>query len=127
MSNKVNKIVSKKAKEFNKLRNKLVIEGTRYILLQNDSRTGNFKNPFEILNGIHSYNSYHTRINVRVASNDQDFIDALYKASDIAVGVSTALVYAIIHRDIGPPDAERPWWDIYCDIPDDIMKYEVIT
>lgn len=124
MANKFDKIVSKYGKYFDKQRKKLLPVGTRYILLKNTGRTGSFTRLLEIDKCIHSYNDWLEKTHVKVGRNDSEFINALFEASDIAIGSTQLLVYAIDVQDFQPPDIDNPWWDFYCSISGGVYKYE---
>ncbi len=88
MASKVIKIIGKKAKEFNKLRDKLTLPGMKYILLENTARSGGYTRVLELTDVYHRYSNYREMTNVQVARNDLTFINALYRASDIAIGAN---------------------------------------
>lgn len=115
MKSKVPKLIKKKDKEFEKLRTKLLPEGTVYYLIKPLGRTSSFTIVLHLPNCFHKFNSYREQTYVQIASNDAAIVDAIDEASDIAIGVGTSLqVYQIDKRDVVPPDGARPWWELFC-------------
>jgi hypothetical protein len=107
------KIIHLKAKEFNKLRAKLMAEGIGCYLLSKDGRTGDFNIEFVVPDWYPVFNSFREQVNIQVATEDPDFVEALHKSSDVAIGVSICEVYEIVDRDIVAPNGDRPWWQLF--------------
>lgn len=115
---KVPKIVRKKGKEFRKKRLKLTLDGTRYILLENRGKTNSFDVLLEVTDhSLHEWSNFRGQTRVATARLDEDFVNAIITATDIAIGVGPNFpVYEIDQRDKMPPDGERPWWEFYCSL-----------
>lgn len=127
MANKVNKLVKKYGKSFDKIRKKLEEEGIRYFLLKNDGRNGEYAKIAEITNCTKKYDFFRQQTNIRWATTNQQDYENLFQASDIGIGTESLLIYSIVREDLVPPDGFRPWWDIYCNITDGVIRYEEIA
>lgn len=115
MGNLVKKIIRLKAKEFNKLREKLFPKGTYAWLLEKDGFSNNYIRTFVIEDFYYKYNDWRNQIHVHVATEDTEFISKLYTASDVTIN---GQVYQIEKRDIIQPDGNRAWWEFYCTMTD---------
>lgn len=124
MPSKVEKIISKFGKKFNKQRAKLTPEGTKYVLYKNSGRTGDLTPVLELTEAYHEFDDWREKTNVMVGRNDPTFVRALYESSAIGIGAEFLLIYTVDKRDIAPPDGKRPWWDIFCSIEGGRIRYE---
>ncbi len=124
MASKLSKTITKVGTAFNKIRAKTEPTGIKYLLLENNGTTGEFRRIYDITECTHEYDEFRQQTNIKIATESLPFQKALFRASHAAIGTGPYLVYPINNRDIVGPDIKRPWWDIYCVVEDRIFDYE---
>ena len=113
MANLYEKRVRLEAKKFNKLRTKLAPVGITGELLLKDGFDGTYSVSYTLHDWWYFKNKYTREMVVRVATLDQDFIDALETASDVKIEHgSFQTIFEINKRDINHPNFKTPYWEI---------------
>ena len=113
MASKVDKVVKKMGKAFDKMRKKLLTDGWKYFLLAESGATNKFTVLLEIDKTYHNYSDFREAMHVKTGRLDSTFITAFNGAGAIAMGSDPFFIYDIEARDKMEPTVEKPFYHLY--------------
>jgi len=111
MGSKNDKLIKAKAKEFDKLRKKILPSNAKCELLLIIGTSGTYRTLYTLRHWWPQYNREREQLGIREATQDVGFINSLQESSHLRYN---GVIYEISTRDVRPADGRRPYWTIYC-------------